>query len=139
MGNSTIGGVTIHNGSNIVIVESMCRKNSDLVIMPMYTLNSDQTNVFDFGGTTKTLTFTGNYISDTLSDIIAWVKSMEDLQQGQQDIGSGYPLTLVDDLRKASDGTDLKVKINNFESTYSAGDKSKLSWTLSVVQSSEVA
>lgn len=134
MSDTTVGGVTFHNGSNIVIVNNSAKKHSDLTIMPLYSLDSDQTNVFDFGGTTKTINLTGVYISDTLATIKTWVESAEALQQGHQDVGAGYPLTLTDDLR----GT-IKVKVNNFSSDYVDGDKSRISWILDLVQSGKAA
>ena len=134
MANTTIGTVTLHDGINVVITDNGSKKSSDLTIMPLYSLDSDQTNVFDFGGTTKTFSLSGIYYSDTLSDIKTWIESLEALQQGHQDIGAGYPLTFTDDLR----GT-IKVKVLNVSSDWLMGEKSTLSWTLDLIQSSEAA
>lgn len=134
MADTTIAGIDLHNGTNVVITDNGAKKSSDLTIMPLYSLDSDQTNVFDFGGTTKTFSITGLYWSDTLSDIKTWIDSLEALQQGHQDVGAGYPLTFTDDLR----GTK-KVKVMNVSSNWVEGSKSKLTWILDLVESGTVA
>ena len=50
MANTTLGGITLDNGSNAIINDNDCRKESELAPQPLYLLDSDQTDVFDFGG-----------------------------------------------------------------------------------------
>ena len=131
MGNTTIGGITIHNGSNAVITENNSRKESVLTVLPLYLSDSDETDVFDFGGVTRIINFSGNYRGATQAAVKSFIDSMEGLIQGHQDTEAGYPLTLVDDIR----GT-IKVKIFDFDSTYSEGDPLRCAWTLKVVEAS---
>jgi hypothetical protein len=131
MGNTTIGGIVIHDGSSSVIKDNDCRKESSLAVMPLYLSDSDDTDVFDFGGVVKTITFSGTYVAENVAALKTWVDALEALQNGHQDTDTGYPLTLVDDLR----GT-LKVKILYFNSTQVEAEPTKINWSLKVVQSS---
>ncbi len=103
-------------------------------VLPLYLNDSDLTDVFDFGGTVKTINLTGSYIADTVAELKTWIDSIEALIQGHQDVQAGAPYSLVDDLR----GT-IKVKILNFHSTFVQGEPTRISWTLKLVQSSENA
>jgi len=131
MGNTTIGGITIHDGSNVVIKDNDCRKESNLAVMPLYLSDSDATDVFDYGGVVKTITLSGSYIAENTATLKTWIESIEALQNGHQDNDSGYPLTFVDDLR----GT-LKVKILDFSSTAAEAEPTRITWSLKIVQSS---
>lgn len=131
MANTTLSGVTLHNGSNIVIIENDCRKESVLTILPLYLSDSDLTDVFDFGGTIKIITLTGIFIGANIAALKTWVDSVEALQQGHQDVDAGAPYTFADDLR----GT-IKVKILDFDSTKMEGDSTRIQWVIKLVQSS---
>ncbi len=131
MANTTIGGITIHDGSSAVIRENDCRKESTLAIMPLYLSDSDNTDVFDYGGTVKTITLTGVYVAENVAALKTWIDSLEALQQGHQDVGSGAPYIFVDDLR----GT-IKVKVLSFNSPWAEAEPTKVNWTLKVVQAS---
>jgi len=134
MGNTTISSLVLSDGSGSIIIENNCRKESAIVVMPMYLLDSDETDTFDYGGVTKILTITGVTIAESIADLKTWIDSIEALQQGHQDVSAGYPLTFTDDLR----GT-LKVKVLDFDSTWSQGTPTKVDWTIKLVQSSENA
>jgi len=99
--------------------------------MPLYSNDSDATDVFDFGGVTKNIRLTGVYIGENVAALKSWVDSIEELQQGHQDKTAGYPLTFVDDLR----GT-LKVKVKSFSTSWISAETTKIGWTLNLVQSS---
>ena len=131
MANTTINGVILHDGSNATITENDCRKDAVLTILPLYLNDSDLTDVFDFGGTIKIITLTGNYIGANLAAAKTWLESVEALIQGHQDVQAGAPYTFVDDLR----GT-IKVKILEFGSTFMEAETTRISWTLKIVQSS---
>ena len=131
MVNTTLGGVTLHDGVNSIIIETDAKKDSIMTVLPLYLSDSDETDVFDFGGTTKIITITGVYIDTSIANLKTWVDSVEALIQGHQDVQAGYPLDFVDDLR----GT-IKVKVMDFNSTYVEGAKLKIDWTLKIVQSS---
>lgn len=134
MSDTTLGGVTLHDGASAVISENNCRKESVLTVMPLYLSDSDQTDVFDFGGTIKTINLTGEYIADSIANLKSWLESIEALIQGHQDQQAGYPLTLTDDIRGA-----VKVKILDFDTTFQEGEPTRITWTLKLVQSSENA
>jgi hypothetical protein len=124
--------ITLSGDGKSFIQENTARKESDITPMPLYTQDSDQTDVFDFGGTVKTLTILGVYVdSSGISGLKVFVDDMEAIIQGAQDQSDGYPLTFTDDLR----GT-IKVKVADFESTLVSGDVTFLTWTLKLIQSS---
>ena len=131
MGNTTLSGITLHDGNNAIIIENDCRKEAVLTILPLYLNDSDLTDVFDFGGTIKIITLTGIYIGANVIALKTWLESVEGLIQGHQDVQAGAPYTFVDDLR----GT-INVKILAFNSTKMEGDSTKLSWTIKLVQAS---
>jgi len=99
--------------------------------MPLYLSDSDETDVFDYGGVIKVISFTGFYIAESTAALKTWIDSVEALVQGHQDTDEGYPLDLVDDLR----GT-IKVKVQSFNSTSREAEPTKVGWTLKLVQSS---
>ena len=134
MANTTINGIIIHDGSTRVMTQNDTGKEANLTILPLYLNDSDLTEVFDFGGTIKTLNLSGVYVGNTVAELKTWIESIEDLIQGHQDVDAGAPYTLVDDLR----GT-IKVKVLNFTSTWAQGEKTMIGWTLKLVQASENA
>lgn len=139
MANTTIsipvGGTIDLSGSNGFISENHCKKESMLTPMPLYMTDSDGTDVFDFGGTLKTITLTGRYINESgVSALKSWADSVEALIQGHQDIDAGYPLTFNDDLRG-----ELKVKVLDFETTWIEANPHTLEWVLKIVEASENA
>lgn len=131
MANTTISGVILHDGSSAVIKDNDCRKESSLAIMPLYLSDADETDVFDYGGVVKIITLSGSYIATSTANLKTWIESVEALQNGHQDTDTGYPLTLVDDLR----GT-IKVKIMDFSSTSAEAVPTRITWSLKLVQSS---
>ena len=131
MANTTIGGIILHNGTDRVITENNSRKESVLTVLPLYLSDAAETDVFDFGGVTKLINFTGNFRGANTAAVKTFIDSIQALIQGHQDTDAGYPLTLVDDIR----GT-IKVKIFDFDSTYTEGDPTRCTWTLKLVQSS---
>lgn len=134
MANTTLGEVTLHDGSTTIITENNCRKESVLTVLPLYLSDSDLTDVFDFGGTIRLINLTGVFMGADTAALKTWIDSVEALIQGHQDVDAGYPLTLTDDLR----GT-IKVKIFDFDTTQTEGDPTKIIWALKLVQSSENA
>lgn len=130
-GGTTIAGIVLHDGTNAVMKDNDCRKESNLAVMPLYLSDSDATDVFDYGGVVKIITMSGSYIAESTALLKTWIESIEALQQGHQDTDSGYPLTLVDDLR----GT-IKVKILDFSSTAVEAEPTRITWSLKLVQSS---
>lgn len=134
MANTTLSGVTLHDGSSAIIKENDCRKEAILTVLPLYLSDSDLTDVFDFGGTIKVINLTGTYLGANVAALKSWVDSIEALIQGHQDIDAGAPYTFIDDLRGPSPG--IKVKILDFNSTKLEGNSTQIDWTIKLVQSS---
>jgi len=134
MANTTINGIVLHNGTTNVITENDCRKEGVLTILPLYLNDSDLTDVFDFGGTIKTINLSGVFIGANVAAVKTWVESVEALINGHQDVEAGAPWALVDDLRGS-----IKVKVLDFSSTRMEADPNRVNWTLKLVQSSENA
>jgi len=131
MSNTTLNGITLHDGANAVIIENDCRKESILAILPLYLSDSDLTDVFDFGGVIKTITLTGSYVGANVAALKTWIDSMEALQQGHQDIDAGAPYAFVDDLRGS-----INVKVLEFSSPWIASEPTRVNWTIKLVNSS---
>lgn len=131
MANTTINSIILHDGSDAVIKDNSCKKESSLAIMPLYLSGSDNTDVFDYGGAIKTVSLSGVYIATSTALLKTWIESVEGLQQGHQDTDSGAPYTFVDDLR----GT-IKVKVLDFNSTAEEAAPTKINWSLKLVESS---
>lgn len=134
MANTTVGGITLEGDGNCFIEENNARKEGMLTPMPLYMLDSDETDVFDFGGVIKTINFTGVYVGTSIANVKTFIDSVEALIQGQQDTANGYPLTLTDDTR----GT-IKVKVSDCDTTKQAGEPLICRWTLKFFQASENA
>lgn len=132
MGNTTLGNIILQGDGKAFIIENNARKEATLTPQPLYLMDSDQTDVFDFGGVTKTITLSGKFVGDSISDCKSFIDSVEALIQGHQDVDAGYPITFTDDLR----GT-IKVKIMDFDSTWIEGEPHEISWTLKLIESSE--
>ena len=130
MANTTINSLVLHNGSTIIITENDCRKEGVLTILPLYLSDSEDTDVFDFGGTIKTINLSGTFIGASVAAVKTWVESIEGLIQGHQDVDAGAPWALVDDLRGS-----LYVKVLDFSSTRMEGSPYTVNWALKLVQS----
>ena len=138
MANTTISSekittIILQGDNKSLIEENTSRKEAFLTPMPIYLNDSDQTDVFDFGGTVKTITLIGNYTGDE-TEQKDFIDSIQNLIQGHQDVAAGYPLTFTDDLRGI-----LKIKVLDFESTKVDGQPNRITWTLKLVEASEAA
>lgn len=131
MANSTISTVTLEGDGYSYIGDNTVKKEALLTPMPLYLLDADETEVFDFGGVIKTINLTGVYIGTTKANCKTFIDDCEALIQGHQDVDSGYPLTFTDDYR----GT-IKVKVQSFESTKEAGEPLIVRWSFKFIQSS---
>lgn len=134
MGNTTVGTITLQDATNSFIQENTCRKEAVLTPMPFYMLDSDETDVYDFGGCIKTISLNGIYIGSSVANVKTYIDSIETLVNGAQDISSGYPLIFTNDYR----GT-IKVKIMDVETTTVAGNPIMCTWSLKLIQASENA
>ena len=135
MGSSTIGSLTIHGDGNSFILENNAKKESFIVAMSLYGMDSDETEAFDFGGVVKTITVSGKYIGGSIAANKTFIDSLEALNQGAQDPSSGYPITFIDDLR----GT-IKVKVLDVDTSMSDAEGiEQCHWTLKLMQCSENA
>jgi len=111
------------------VIEENMLKETFIVPMPAYLMDSNETYVFDFGGTQRTINLTGKF-TGTLANIQAFISNMNGLIQGHQDIDAGYPKDYVSDLI----GT-IKVKVLSFEPTWSAGEPGQLYYTIKLIES----
>ena len=131
MANTTLKGIVLHNGSTAIITDNSQSKTGSLTILPLYGFDSDETDVFDFGGAVRLITLTGSYRAANVAALKTWIDSLDALIQGKQDASSGYPLTFVDDLR----GT-LKVKVLSFDSPWTLAEPTRVNWTIKIVNAS---
>lgn len=129
--NAPAGLITLHNGANAIIKSNVVSKKSNLAIMPLYLSDSDDTDVFDYGGVTKLITLTGVFIAETIAELKSWIDSIEAVQNGHQDTDANYPMMFNDDLRGS-----LYVKVKDFTSEWNEAEPTKINWSLKLVQSS---
>lgn len=131
MANTTLGGMVLDGDGQCFITDNSCRKEAMIVPMPLYLNDSDNTDVFDYGGVIKTLNLSGLFIGTSIGNAKTFMDNAEAMCQGHQDTDAGYPLTFIDDFR----GT-IKVKIQEFESTKEGGSPLIVRWNIKLVQSS---
>lgn len=129
---TTLGLITLEGDGHSFIAENTCRKEGVLTPMPMYLMDSTDTEVFDYGGVLKTLNITGIYIGADKAAVKDFIDTCEALIQGCQDVEHGYPVTFQDEFR----GT-IKVKLLDFESTKTQGEPLIARWTFKLVQAKE--
>ena len=135
MANVTLSAITLDGDGNSFIKDNSSRKEAILTPMPFYLFDSDDTDVYDFGGTTKTFTLSGIYVGTTISSVKDFIDLLEGLIQGHQDISAGYPLTFTDtDTR----GTK-KVKVMDVETTKESGVPLMCTWNLKLIEASDNA
>ena len=65
MANTVVGGVILDGDGKSFISENNARKEAMLTPMPLYLLDSDNTDVLDFGGVIKTFNAAGSGITTT--------------------------------------------------------------------------
>lgn len=131
----TGGALTLDGNGRSFIIENDGGKDSNLTPMPLFTQNSNNTEVFDFGGVIKVVNLQGLYVGTSKSDTRDFMNAIDALQNGQQDIDSGYPLTFTDpDAR----GT-IKVKVMSGKTTKVAGVPLQCRWVLKLVEASDTA
>lgn len=134
MANTTLGTLTLGGDGTAIIMENTSRKEAVLAVLPLYLNDSDNTDVFDFGGTIRTIDLSGKYIGGSISANKTFIDALEALIQGDQSVQAGYPLTFTDDLRAPS---GMKVKIMECSSTMIDTEGiEQCTWTLKLVQSS---
>jgi len=125
--NTTWG--TYYNNFGTVQRESQ-RKVSSLTPMGMFGFDSDDTDVFDFGGTVRKISVTIAKI-DTSTNLATFVTALNSLINGDQSPDEGYPIAYVSDLL----GT-IQVKIDSIDFEWNAGRPTLLVYTLSLIESS---
>jgi hypothetical protein len=131
----TGGTLTLSGDNKATVTGSSIRKESNLTPMPLYMQDSDETDVYDFGGATKTIMLKGRYYSATAAEVLAFVAALQGLLQGQQDTMNGYPLTYTN----ADTEPAIKVKVQDLDITDDSEDPLSKTWTLRLVQSSQLA
>jgi len=139
MGNSVLDDVTLEGDGKSFIIDNGARKEANVTPLPLYGFDSGRTDVFDFGGVVRVINLTGIYVGTSISDVKSWILNLESKAQGKQDVQHGYPITFQDDYRKASDDTDMQVKVMEVSTTVEQGDPYSCRWSLKIVESSDVA
>lgn len=134
MADTTLGTVTLENQTSTFIQDNTCRKEAILTPMPFYLLDSNNTDVYDFGGCIKTVTLNGIYVGTSIATVKTFIDSLEAVVNGAQDLSNGYPLDLVDDTR----GT-IKVKVMDIETSKVSGNPIMCTWSTKLIQASENA
>ena len=105
-----------------------------LTPLPLFGEDSDNTDVFDFGGAIKTINLTGVYVDTTVANVKTSIDDMENLVNGNQSSENGYPLSFVDDYR----GT-LNVKIMQVQTTKVRGEPLIMRWVVKLVESNTIS
>jgi len=123
MGSYTLNSINLGD-----VAEETQRKEANLSPTPMYDRDSDETDVFDFGGCTRVITVMGKY-SDTNANMTTFIESIEAMIQGHQDNAAGFPVDFVSDMR----GT-IKVKVAEFEWTKIEGIESFIAYTIKLFE-----
>ena len=85
MADTTLGAITLQGDGNSFIAENNCKKEAIVSPMPLYLLDSDETDVFDYGGVIKTFNLTGVYIGTSVANCKTFVDTCEGIIQGHQD------------------------------------------------------
>lgn len=112
------------------IQEEQVRKEANMNINPLWFSDSNNTDVLDWGGATRTITITG-IISDTPANIVTAIGQLDALVNGWQTSANGYPKNYVSDKY----GTK-KVKFLDVVTTSIAGFPRRLAYTIRMVESS---
>lgn len=134
MVNTTLGTLTLEGDGQAFIAECSARKEAMLSPLPLYGFDSSDTEVFDYGGTIKTINIQGIFVATNKTDAQTFVSTIEGLIQGDQSTNNSYPKSFIDDYR----GT-IKVKIMDCETTKTAGEPLIVRWSLKLVEASDSA
>ena len=110
MANTTLGGTILEGDGKAFIIDNGARKESNLTPLPLYTKNSDETDVFDFGGVIRVINLQGVYVGTSAADVEQFISTIEYKIQGEQSVERGYPVEFVDDYRKSPAGNSIYVK-----------------------------
>lgn len=121
----SLAGILLNDGNSILQSENMV-KAPQLTPLPVPLADSTSTDTFDFGGVIRTITIDGVYVG-TQAEINTFMESIEDIANGNQ----ATTIAFVSDVR----GT-FNVKIDNVDSTYSAGRSRQIAYTIRLIESS---
>lgn len=130
----TLGSITLDGDGNSFVEETSARKESILTPLPLYSKDSSETDVFDFGGTMKSISITGIYIGNSITDCKNWIQALEALINGQQDPQSGYPILYSDSARG-----DIYVKVQDIETTKMKAAPTIVFWSIKLIEASQNA
>jgi hypothetical protein len=116
--------VTTLNGVNLgTITEETVEQNGNIVPLPITDTVSSESEAFDFGGATKTISVTGIKSDPTEANLKSFIESLENIIGPDQDTTVDY----VSDFR----GT-LKVKVLSVRSTKT--EPSRLKYDIKLVE-----
>jgi hypothetical protein len=101
-------------------------KIASLLVLPMPISDSDDTQVYDFGGATRTITITG-VIVGTANHTQFKSDFIDDILDGDQ----SAPVDYVSD---TMGGVTYKVKIDNIDTSYRSGVPESLEYTIKMIE-----
>ena len=81
----TIGSLTLEGDNKSFIDDNSGKKESLLTPIPLYTKDSNETEVFDYGGTIKTIHLSGIFIGSTKAECKQFITDIESYINGEQD------------------------------------------------------
>jgi hypothetical protein len=124
----SLGNISFDGATHILESESV-RKESNLTPMPLFGFDSNQTDVFDFGGATRTITLSCVHIGTPAEHATFWTNVLSPLVNGNQATVTVYISTLL--------GT-LNVKIMDIDLSFVGGDVRRLRYTIKLIESSTI-
>lgn len=119
------------NTTNNIITQEHAHKESNITVLPLPLSDSDETDVFDFGGVTKLIDFTC-IRKDTPTNLATFITTLQSIVQGEQSPTQLYPFLLTTDIQGAK-----KVKIVDTDWNYIGGDRNRIIYSIKFVESSD--
>lgn len=104
---ATLGGVDLSK-----LHQLSDRKSGNIIVLPIPTLDSDETEAIDLGGNTRTITMTGLFDTNTVADTKAKADALRGLMTANQ-----TPITLSTDQTGS-----VSVMVRNVDITWDISD-----------------
>lgn len=111
------------------------RKTPQVTPLPIPLSDSDETDVFDFGGVIRTITIT-TWKDGAISTLQGLINSLESIVDGDQSTTVTYHSDLLDGTTKYPDG-NVDVKITNLNYIYDRETPRRLILTLTLTEASD--
>jgi len=125
MVDTTLGGITLEGNGTTFVGDNSARKEAILTPMPLYQSDSDETEVFDYGGTIRTITIIGVFVGATKAACATFITDAEALITGAQEDTVEY----TDEYR----GT-INIKVAETGTTKEAAEPLVVRWSFKLVE-----